>query len=178
MLLCQTSVRACLLSIKLTLHTCRLLNKPNWLNYCYMQFVDLFSIDDRPISQTSVVTHSIPTIEPPIRQPMHRLPKEYTVAIEVDHMLKHNIIRLSSSSWSSPVVIVRKKDGNWQFCIDYHKLNSMMHTPCIELTQLLILLQVLCISQLRQGIDGWQLRTRIKRRLHFQRQQVMLNTMW
>ena len=40
------------------------------LTQLLLQFVDLFSTDDRSISQTSVVTHSIPTIGPPIHQPM------------------------------------------------------------------------------------------------------------
>ena len=43
------------------------------LTQLLLQFVYLFSTDDKPISQTSVVTHSIPTFGPPIRQPMRRL---------------------------------------------------------------------------------------------------------
>ena len=40
-------------------------------------------------------------------------------------MLDKNIISPSQSSWSSPVIVVQKKDGSLCFCIDYHKVNSV-----------------------------------------------------
>jgi len=54
---------------------------------------------------------------------------------EVQDMLQNDVIEPSSSPWSSPVVIVRKKDGRPRFCIDFRKVNEVTEHDAYPLPQ-------------------------------------------
>jgi hypothetical protein len=41
----------------------------------------------------------------------------------IEKLLKSEFIRHSFSPYSSPAILVNKKDGTWMLCIDYRQLN-------------------------------------------------------
>ena len=66
------------------------------------------------------------TDDGPIRVKQYPLPHSQRDAIaqEVKEMLRLGVIEPSTSPYTSPVVIVKKKDGKNRFCVDYRQLNK------------------------------------------------------
>jgi hypothetical protein len=74
--------------------------------------------------------HTIPLIQG--ATPVKSRPYRYAPALkdelekQVQDMLKTRIIQPSSSAFSSPVLLVKKKDSTWRFCVDYRGLNALI----------------------------------------------------
>ena len=54
----------------------------------------------------------------------------------VDDMLKRGVIEEYTSPWSSPVVLVKKKDCTTRFCVDFKKLNNVTITDAYPLQRI------------------------------------------
>jgi hypothetical protein len=65
------------------------------------------------------------TIETGNAVPVHVAPRRVpfsqseVIRTEVNRMLRMGVIEPSTSSWACALVLLRKKDGTWRFCVDY-----------------------------------------------------------
>ncbi|KAL9958568.1 hypothetical protein ACROYT_G035598 [Oculina patagonica] len=87
-----------------------------------------FAFHPTELGRTGIVQHSIDTgQEPPIRLRPYRVAQTQREKIDahVQDMLDRDVIQLSVSPWAAPGVLVRKKDGQDRFCIDYRRLNAI-----------------------------------------------------
>ncbi|MCG7878413.1 MAG: hypothetical protein N0C90_19080, partial [Candidatus Thiodiazotropha endolucinida] len=87
----------------------------------------IFSHGPTDLGRTNLVEHEIHLDnEQPFKEPYRKIPPALVEEVRehLKEMLQLGAIRHSTSTFSSNVVIVRKKDGSIRFCIDYRKLNQ------------------------------------------------------
>lgn len=121
--------------------------------------VDLFkdiSYTERGLGRTNVIKHRIDTGNAePIRQRYYRMSpeKQRIVAEQVDEMLALDVIEPCESPWSSPVLVVGKKDGKPRFCLDSRKLNAVTKKDAYKLPYVSEILDNLKDARYLSSID-------------------------
>lgn len=86
------------------------------------------SFDKKGLGRTSLVEHIINTGDsPPFRVKQYPLSPDKKIALqqELDKMLALDVVTPSESPWNNPAILVKKSNGDWRFCLDCRKLNSI-----------------------------------------------------
>ena len=98
------------------------------LNALLEKFESIFSTP-KTLPPHRLQDHKIPLIEgstPPNSRPYRYGPVQKTEIEKcVKDLLEAGFIRMSNSLYSSPVILVRKKEGTWRMCMDYRGLNGI-----------------------------------------------------
>ena len=92
------------------------------------EYRDVFALKNNELGCTDIVQHQIDTGDtPPIKKAPHRISpaKIPIIQEELKSMLEKGVIQPSSSPYSAPIVLQKKKDGSWRFCVDYRDLNDV-----------------------------------------------------
>jgi len=117
------------------------------LGFCPLVEHDIGTGDTRPIKQS------------PRRPPIAARETEEEI---LNEMLETGVIEPSRSTWASPVCLVKKKDGTFNFCIDYRRVNAVSKKDAYPIPDIQDGLDNLRVSRCFATIDlhsgYWQLR--------------------
>ena len=134
----------------------------------------MFALNDTELGHTPFVQHHVDTSDhPPIKQPVRRASFIYRdrIAKMVASMEEQGVVEPSTSPWASPVVLVPKKDGQYRFCIDYHRLNSVTRKDVYHLPRINDILDTLGGMKFFSSLDltsgYWQIGMNDKSRAKF-----------
>jgi hypothetical protein len=101
---------------------------PGAIKDLIQQFPSVFEIP-KGMPPTRDCDHQIPLL--PGARPVQMRPYRYAPALkteienQVAEMLHSGIIQPSKSAFSSSVILVKKKDQTYRFCVDYRHLNAL-----------------------------------------------------
>ena len=106
----------------------RISNDDKRITRLLSEYCDIFYSEGNPVTKAKgIPPMTIQTTGKPIALRAYRAPfsKRQVISDEVDAMLRDGIIRPSQSPWSSPVLLIPKRDQTARFCVDYRALNAI-----------------------------------------------------
>jgi len=94
-----------------------------------IDFIDIVATSSEQLTPSKLNPHHIQLFKNavPFKSKFYKLNrlKSDALKIELTKLINKGLIVPSKSAWSSPIVLVIKKNGKWRLCSDYRKLNSM-----------------------------------------------------
>ena len=134
----------------------------NQLASLLIEYSDVFAESDTDLGCFTGIKHKIDTGDAkPIWQPMRRTPIGFEEEEKKHLDMESKIIQLSISDWAAPPVLVRKKDGEVRWCIDYSALNNVTAKDAFPLPRIEECLDTLAKATYMNTLDlasgYWQL---------------------
>ena len=136
-----------------------------------MEHHHIFSLDKNEIGFTDTAEHIIELMDDkPFKERFQWIapPLLEEVRENLQDMLDGGAIQLSKSSWCNAIVLVRKKDGTLQFCIDFRRLNSKTKKDSFPLPRMQETMESMVGAQFFSSMDlksgFWQLQMSEKSR--------------
>ena len=120
------------------------------------KYADVISKNSQDLGRTNVIEHRIDTGDhSPIKSAPYHAPQTTKDKIDemVQEMMDNDVIEESFSPWSSPIILVKKKDGSFRFCVDFRKLNSITRKDAYPLPRVDDVIDVLVGSKYFTTID-------------------------
>ncbi|XP_037942457.1 uncharacterized protein LOC119675337 [Teleopsis dalmanni] len=104
----------------------KLLEVMNEFRECFATGMDLIGKTSGVEMKIEVMTNEV-IAQFPYRVPE---PKKEIVAKKIQELLDNDIIAPSESSYASPMLLVKKKNGDHRLCVDYRRINQFTRKEC------------------------------------------------
>jgi hypothetical protein len=91
------------------------------------EFRDCFALDLDELGMTDITEMHIKLEDnSPVSYKPYRLPYSERLVVRdlINELLESKIVQESNSSYASPIVLVKKKNGEYRLCVDYRALNK------------------------------------------------------
>ncbi|EFP10573.1 hypothetical protein CRE_23798 [Caenorhabditis remanei] len=131
------------------------LNRQKLVNLIILFKATFFNEDGKIGHFLGPIQHSIKLISPLPRPRKTRIPygKREEINRQVQQLLKQGVIEVSNSTFTSPIVLVKKKDSTFRFTVDYRMLNAVSEKRNYQIPNITELLDMATGSFISSSFD-------------------------